>query len=188
MVLELVSYVARSLFISIRFQAGGFASRAAKPACRPAIFTRRPDRSLFICFVISIGLGSRQEVFASRAANPTRPPKHRISQGFFASRAANPTCRLTFLHVGQTYPTHRLEPRATSSLFLLERGPQTLLLGEINHLGQSDSRNDSCCGRTQGTGTPPFRQPGNRRNSHRNPLAKTSTLLEPSTKCHAAVD
>ena len=72
-----------------------FASRAAKPACRPAIFTGRPDRLLFYYFIsiwvqagvfcisgrktsagpftiylftISFLFGSRQEVFASRAA------------------------------------------------------------------------------------------------------------------------
>ena len=34
--------------------AGGFASWAAKPACRPAIFTGRPDR-LLLYYFISIG-------------------------------------------------------------------------------------------------------------------------------------
>ena len=46
-------------FMSIRFQAGGFASRAINKAHRPAIFTNRPDR-----LIVSFPLGSRQEVLA----------------------------------------------------------------------------------------------------------------------------
>ena len=62
-----------------------FAPRAAKPACRPAIFTGRPDHPLFYYFTTSFASGSRQEVFASRAAKPAcRLP-------FFACLAANPT-------------------------------------------------------------------------------------------------
>ena len=38
-----------------------FASRAAKPACRPALFTSRPDHLLFYDFTISFPLGSKQE-------------------------------------------------------------------------------------------------------------------------------
>ena len=95
-------------FISIRFQTEIFASRVAKPECRttifigrPAIFASRvakpecrttifiswPDRLLFYCFTISFPFGSRSP------------------RGFFASRTAFFACRLTFLHVGQTYPS-----------------------------------------------------------------------------------
>ena len=45
-----------------------------KPSCRPAIFTGRPDRLLFYHVTISFPLGSRQEVFASRAAKPAGRP------------------------------------------------------------------------------------------------------------------
>ena len=87
-------------------------SRAAKPACRPSIFTGQPDRLLFYYFTISFPLGFRQEVFASRAAKPAcrpailtgRPDRllfyyFTISfplgfrQEVFASRAAKPACR-----------------------------------------------------------------------------------------------
>ena len=48
----------------------GFACGAAKPECRTTVFTSRPDRLLFYDFTISFPLGSRQEVFACRAAKP----------------------------------------------------------------------------------------------------------------------
>ena len=125
-------------FISIGFKAGGFCIsgrktcmsahhflrspgrfciRAAKPACRPSIFTSRLDRTLFYSFTVSFPLSSRQEVFCilGRQVGPPSflhvgppilhvPPHPSISQWFFASRTANPACQLTFLHVGQTYP------------------------------------------------------------------------------------
>ena len=47
-----------------------FTSRAATPACRPAIFTGRPDRLLFFSFLLS----SSQDGFASRAATPACRP------------------------------------------------------------------------------------------------------------------
>ena len=115
-------------FISIRFQAEVFASRVAKPECRTTIFTSRPHRLLFYYF---ISIRFQEEVFASRVANPecrttiftgrpavfasrvakpeclttiftSRPDA--FSRVFFASRTAFFACRLTFLHVGQTYP------------------------------------------------------------------------------------
>ena len=45
-------------FISIRFQAEGFASRVVKPECRTTILTGRPDRLLFYYFTISFPFGS----------------------------------------------------------------------------------------------------------------------------------
>ena len=98
-------------FISIRFQAEVFASRVAKPECRTTIFTGPPDRLLFYYCTISFPFGSRQRFFPFRVAKPERQTT--IFTGwlgsprfFFASRTTNPACRLTFLHVGQTYPNH----------------------------------------------------------------------------------
>ena len=45
----------QNLHVGASFSSVGrtfFESRAAKPACRPAIFTSRPDRLLFYCFAI----------------------------------------------------------------------------------------------------------------------------------------
>ena len=76
-------------YFTISFPLGSkwevFASRPAKPACRPTIFTSRPDRLLFYYFTISFPLGSRQEVCASRPAKPA------CRLTFFACRTANPT-------------------------------------------------------------------------------------------------
>ena len=109
-------------FISIRFQTEVFASRVAKPECRttiftgrPAIFaslvskpecrttifTGRPDRLLFYNFAISFPFGSRSP------------------RGFFASWTVFFACRLTFLHVGQTYP-----PSKHSARGVRMRGPK----------------------------------------------------------------
>ena len=70
-------------FSSIRFQAEVLASRVAKPECPTTIFTSRPDRLLYYYFIISFPFGSRQRLFACRAANPTRPPHPSIFQSFF---------------------------------------------------------------------------------------------------------
>ena len=65
-------------FISIRFQAKGFASRVAKPECRTTIFTGRPA------------------VFASRVAKPEcRTTIFTGRPAVFASRIAKPECRTT---------------------------------------------------------------------------------------------
>ena len=90
-------------FISIRFQAEVFASRVAKPECRTTIFTGRPDRLLFYYFM---SIRFQAEVFASRVAKPECRTAifTGFSRGVFASRTAFFACRLTLLHVGQTYP------------------------------------------------------------------------------------
>ena len=74
-----------------------FASRVAKPECRT---TGRPDRLLYFHFHSVPGKGFVH----------VGPPILRVrrtpafSKGFAASRTAFFACRLTFLHVGQTYP------------------------------------------------------------------------------------
>ena len=84
------------------------AFRAAQPAC--ATFTVGRNY-----FTISSPLGSRQEVFASRAAKPACQPA--IFNGWpdvFASRAAKPACRLTFFAfraANATCPPHPTSPR-----------------------------------------------------------------------------
>ena len=63
-------------------------------------------------FTISFPLGSRQEVFASRAAKPECRTSPR---GVFASRTVFFACRLTFLHVGQTYPLTKRPPHLVAT-------------------------------------------------------------------------
>ena len=65
------------------------ASRAAKPACPPTIFTGRPDRLLFYYFVST---RFQAEVFASRVAKPE------CRTTIFTGRPDSPG---VFLHLGQ---------------------------------------------------------------------------------------
>ena len=100
--------------ISIRFQAGvfasrvakpecrttiftsrpaGFASRVAEPECRTTIFTGRPDRLLFYYFLF---IRFQAEVFACRVAKPEcRATIFTGRPAVFASRVAKPECRTT---------------------------------------------------------------------------------------------
>ena len=84
-----------------------FASRVAKPECRTTIFTGRPDRLLFYYFTV---LPFHLHSVPGRGFLHVGPPILHVrrtpafSRGFFASRKAFFACRLTFLHVGQTYP------------------------------------------------------------------------------------
>ena len=59
-----------------------FASRAANPACRPAIFTSWPDRLRFCCFAISFPYGSKP---ARRPAIFTSRPDTLLFEGFCIS-------------------------------------------------------------------------------------------------------
>ena len=72
-----------------------FASRVAKPECRTTIFTGRPDRLLFYDF---ISIGFQAKVFASRVAKPEcRTTIFTSRPAVFASRVAKPECRTTIL-------------------------------------------------------------------------------------------
>ena len=94
-----------------------FASRAAKPACRPAHFHKSAGPFTIYYFTPSFPLGSRQEDFESRAAKPACRPAiftgrpdpllfyyFTISfplgsrQEVFAARAAKPACRPAHFH------------------------------------------------------------------------------------------
>ena len=75
--------------------------------------------TIFNYFTISFPFGSKQEVFASRAANPTRPPKPRISQTFTASRAAYHACRLTIFACRASNATRPPKPRISQSCFCI---------------------------------------------------------------------
>ena len=122
-----------------------FASRLAKPECRTTIFTGRPDRLLFCMSAHVFCMSSRQsytsaaprhfpEVFlhlgppflhvGSRFLHVEPPILHvrrtpAFSRGFFASGTAFFACRLTFLHVGQTYPPQNPTP----TIWFLEPHP-----------------------------------------------------------------
>ena len=86
-------------FISIRFQAEVFASRVAKPECRTTIFTGRPA----VVASRVVKPECRTTIFTGRPAA--------FSRGCFASRTAFFACRLTFLHIGQTYPPFQSSPK-----------------------------------------------------------------------------
>ena len=75
-------------------------------------FHRSAGPFTVLLFYYFISIRFQAEVFASRVAKPEcrttifpgRPDSPRV---FVASRTTNPTCGLTFLHVGQTYPSDR---------------------------------------------------------------------------------
>ena len=109
-------------FMSIGFQAGGFCISSSH-ACRPAIFICRPGRILFYYFTISFPLGSKQEVFASRAATTACRP------AIFTSRTV---CYFTIsfpLISRQEAFAFRAATTGMSALhFHLSVGPFTILL------------------------------------------------------------
>ena len=101
-------------FISIGFQAGSFCISGKKPECRPTIyyFTILLSHFHWVPGRNILHLGPQNLLVGSRFFY-VRPPILHVRRTlasprvFVASRTAHPACRLTFLHVGQTYPWYR---------------------------------------------------------------------------------
>ena len=84
-----------------------FASRAAKPACRPVIFPGRPDRLLFHHF-ISIGFQSGGFCISGCQSYTSAEASH--LPDLFCISAANPACQLTFFACWAASPTRPPHP------------------------------------------------------------------------------
>ena len=121
----------------MRFQSGGFAS----PARRPANFTSRTDCLLFCAFISNgfhaggfcisgrkcspvcrtvysfISAGFQAGGFCISGCQSTRLPRPRTSLSSFASRAVNPACRLTLFACRAANPTRPPKPRISQSFF-----------------------------------------------------------------------